>query len=258
MFCSAQSVAEGRRKSVPTDDLLEVIDQYCSVLRKALHKVPTRERDDIVEEVRSHIVERIDEEREPNRRVLAEIIKAVGEPDRLASEYETQVILQRAAVSRSPWLLLRATLRWAMTGVAGVIAFTVTLVGYGLTAVFLLAALLKPFFPSRIGLWLRPEHTLSFGYWNGQLVGTEVYGISVRSPASLSLFGTIGATTGPVRELLGYWLIPVSILCAVFFFLVTTLFAKWLIRRSSRKKQIGSTRCSNGIKEFALGRGGRP
>lgn len=220
---------------MPMNNVVEAIDQYCSRLWKALHKVPTPERDEIVREVRSHILERVEAEPNVTEDILAGIFRAVGEPGELASEYRTQAILSRATRSRSPWLLLRATMRWAASSVGGVVAFLATLVGYGCAVVFVVCALLKPVFPSRIGLWLAPEQTLSFGYWNGRLSGTEIYGISVRPPASFAL-GTLSATDGPVRELLGMWLIPVGVLCGALFFVATTIVARWLIRRFVRRK----------------------
>lgn len=220
---------------MPVNNLGETIDQYCSRLCKALHRVPTPERDEIVREVRSHILERVEAEGNVTEDILAEILRAVGDPKELASEYKTQAILRRATRSKSPWLLLRATLRWAATSVAGTVAFLATVAGYGCAAVFLVCASLKPFFPSRIGLWLAPEQTLSFGYWNGRLSSTEIYGISVRPPASFAL-GTLSATNGPVRELLGMWLIPIGVLFGALFFVATTIVARWLIRRFVRGK----------------------
>lgn len=167
---------------------------------------------------------------------LDQSLRAVGDPKELASEYRTQTILRQATRTRVPWVLLRATLRWGATSVAGFVAFLATVVGYGCAAVFLFCALLKPLFPSWIGLWLTPQHMLSFGYWNGRLSGAELYGISVRPPVSFVL-GTLGPTDGPVRELLGVWFIPVGILCGALCLLGTSVLARWLIRKFSRRKK---------------------
>lgn len=213
-----------------TDDVVEAIDRYCSRLGKALHGAPPSERDEIVAEVRSHILERAEAEGEVTTEVLTEILGAVGDPLELGSEYTTYAMLRQAARSRSPWRLLRATARRARTGVAGLVAFLATGVGYGCVVVFLLGAVLKPVFPSRIGLWLAPQRTLSFGYWNGRLEGAETFGISVRPPLSFVL-GTLGPTDGPIRELLGIWLIPIAVVLGVLLFVATTFFARWVIGR---------------------------
>jgi len=211
------------------------IKQYLVRLRKALGDVPSTERDEIVEEIRSHILERIEAQEPATEQVVNEILRAVGDPKELASQYKTEALLRRARTSQSPLLLLRTTLRWAMSGLAGVIAFLVTAVGYGCAAVCYLCALLKPVFPARIGLWLGPEHTMTMGYWNGRISATEVYGIAVRPPASFAL-GTLSATEGPVRELLGPWLFPVTLLFGVVFLMATTRFARWFIGKFGQRR----------------------
>lgn len=114
-------------------------------------------------------------------------------------------------------------------------AYTASLM-YGCGMVFFLCGCLKPIVPSRIGLWLAADHTICFGYWNGHLSGTELYGISVRPPVDFVL-GTLGPTEGPVRELLGAWLSSVAVLCGVLCFLATSLIARWFIKRFSQKKK---------------------
>jgi uncharacterized membrane protein len=152
---------------MPDADVVDAIDEYCNRLRNALHKVPSPERDEIVREVRGHIFERVEAEPVVTKPVLTGILRAVGDPKELASEYRTQAALRQATSSRSPWVLLGATLRWAATSAVGVLAFLATMIGYGCAMVFFLCAFLKPIFPSRIGLWLAPHHTVCFGYWNG-------------------------------------------------------------------------------------------
>jgi hypothetical protein len=110
------------------------------------------------------------------------------------------------------------------------VAFLITVAGYGCAAVFAGSAFLKPMFPSRIGLWLQPHNALTFGYWDGRGINTEVYGVSVQAPASFVL-GTLGPTDGPVKELLGPWLVPIGIVFGVFLLLGTTVFVRWFIRR---------------------------
>lgn len=225
-----------------TNSATESVNEYCQRLWKALHKLPNQERDDFIREVRSHILERLDAEPEVTADVLAEIFRAVGEPKELATEYRTQAMLREATRADAPWVLrpwvlLRATLRWGVTSIVGLVAFLVTVIGYGCTVVFYLCALLKPFFPTHIGLWLTAQHTLSLGYWNGRFSGSEVYGISMRPPYSFVLVGTLGPTDGPVRELLGNWLIAVCFLCGALFFLATSMFVRWFIARFSRRKK---------------------
>jgi uncharacterized membrane protein len=215
---------------------VDPVDQYCNRLLKALRKMPASEREETVKEVRSHILDRIEAEPEMTDQILTEILRSVGDPKELAAEYRTHALLRHATYSRSPLVLLRATLRWGAKSVTGFVAFLAATIGYGCALVFLLSAFLKPIFPSRIGVWLAARHTICFGYWNGGVSKTELYGISVRPPVSFVL-GTLGPTDGPVRELLGAWLSPVGVFCGVTCFLATSLIVRSLVRRFSQKKE---------------------
>jgi uncharacterized membrane protein len=217
-----------------TDSAVRQIDEYLASLHKALGKLPPQARDDITKEIRSHILERVEEEGRVTEQTVNEVLRAMGDAREFASQYRTQAVLRRATTSKSPWTLLRATARSATTGLAGVVAFTATIAGYGCALVAYLCALLKPILPSHIGLWLGPEHTLTLGYRASRLAA-ETYGISVRPPASFVL-GTLSATHGPAQELLGPWLFPVTLLLGVLLVFVTTRFARWSIRRFAQRK----------------------
>jgi hypothetical protein len=113
-------------------------------------------------------VQRVEAEPELTAEVLAGIFRAVGEPKALAAEYQTQAMLRAATHSNLPWVLrpyvlLRTTLRWGVTSIAGMVAFLFTIIGYGCAVVFYLCALLKPAFPTHIGLWSAAQHTLTLG-----------------------------------------------------------------------------------------------
>jgi len=212
------------------------INQYLERMRKALNALPSADRDEIVEEIRSHILERMEAEGHTSEQSIREILQAVGDPDELASEYKTEAMLRRAVTSISPWVLLRSMMRWAMTGFAGFIAFVLTLTGYACAAVCYLCGLLKPVFPTHIGLWLTPDHMITLGYRAGNL-SPRMYGISVKPPISFVL-GTLGPAEGPARELLGPWLFPFTLLCGVIFVFVTTRFARWLIKKFGQRKSL--------------------
>jgi hypothetical protein len=215
---------------VAADSVLAAVDHYLARLETAFDHMPSVERDEMIQEVRSHLLERIEAEPHVTERGVKEILRAFGDPAELASQHKTGTMLRRAVASRSPWVLLRSTLRWATTSTIGLIAFLVMVTGYGSAAVCYLSVFLKPLFPTRIGLWLRPENTVTLGYWDGRFSGTEAYGISVRPPVSFVL-GTLGPTDGPVRELLGPWLLPLGLLCGGLLVIATTLLTRWFIGR---------------------------
>jgi hypothetical protein len=127
-----------------TDSAVRQIDEYLASLHKALGKLPPQARDDITKEIRSHILERVEEEGRVTEQTVNEVLRAMGDAREFASQYRTQAVLRRATTSKSPWTLLRATARSATTGLAGVVAFTATIAGYGCALVAYLCALLKP------------------------------------------------------------------------------------------------------------------
>jgi len=181
------------------------MNDYLAHLRKSLTGMALAEREDIVEEIRMHIRERCGD---PQTRV-EEILAGLGPADELAQQYRTGLLVQKARHSVSPLVILRATLRWATTGVEGFVVFIIALWGYGMGVAFLLLALLKPFLPQYTGLW----------------VGPGEFSFAVRMGA------TMKAPAPPVHELLGWWLIPVCLVLGSLSLAGTTKLIQFLLRR---------------------------
>jgi uncharacterized membrane protein len=181
------------------------ISNYLARLRASLIGMTVSEREDIVEEIRMHIRERSSDPPSSLDAVLA----GLGSPELLAEQYRTGLLVQRARSSRSPFLILRAALRWATTGVEGFIVFLIAVVGYATGGAFLLLALLKPVFPQYTGLWVGPnEFSLSFRM-----------GATMTNPPP------------PVHEVLGWWLIPVCLVVGSLSLALTTQLLQFLFRR---------------------------
>jgi uncharacterized membrane protein len=222
------------------NDISARIDAYVADFRAAMGEIPVAEREEMLQEIRSHIVERVQAEGEVTEYRLNQILGSVGDPRQLASQYKTEAMLRSATRSISPLVLLRATFRWATTGIVGVVALLIAVFGYGAAATCALCLLLKPLFPSRVGLWLSPQHTVTLGYWNGQITGTEIYGFAFRPPFNVVL-GTLTSTNGPVREILGPWIYAVSLLGALLLLIGTTYFIRWFIRQVGPRRSRSST-----------------
>ena len=215
-----------------SDSDRQAIDAYLLRLRRGLRRLPAAEREEVVAEIHGHVLERLEARGDEGGGAVAQVLCAVGDPDRLGAQYETDALLRRAAGSRSPWLLLRATTSWARRGVRGIGALLLAVAGYGVALVCYASAVAKPVFPSRIGMWLSPGSTVTVGYWSGRLP-SELIGLSVRPPASLIVLGTFGPTQGPVRELLGLWLIPAGIVAGFLCAFATTWCLRKLIARAA-------------------------
>jgi uncharacterized membrane protein len=81
----------------------EQIENYLAGLDEALRGVRREERDEIVKEIRTHILDSLPHDPQAP---VEPILAALGAPERLAEHYRTEFLLTQASYSFSPWLLL--------------------------------------------------------------------------------------------------------------------------------------------------------
>jgi hypothetical protein len=199
------------------------MEMYLRRLRACLCGLGQREIDEIVGELRSHILDKAVTGRELTAAGVEDALAALGTPERLASEYMTQDLLARAEVTRSPLRIIDALLRWATLSLGGFFVLLLSVTGYFLAGVFLLCALLKPFHPHTAGLWFIPDTS-------GDLQ------ISLR-------LGFVGApATG--HDVLGWWIVPIGLTIACALVVLTTRFAL-LCTRQYRCSRSLSPRLAN-------------
>jgi len=206
-------------------DAEQEIDAYLTKLRARLRGINEQDVRDIVEELRSHILDKMGTGEVTTAAVVA-TLAALGSPEELASEYMTDNLLTRAEVSRSPLRLLESLFRWASLSIAGFFAFMGSVVGYLLGVTLILCALLKPVHPQTAGLWILQA-------------GTDDLMISLR-------LGFGNAPTGG-KELLGWWIVPLGLLVGCGLVMLTTRFGLWCVRqyRKSRVFPPGQARLKN-------------
>lgn len=177
------------------------VETYLRKLNAALDGLAPSEKDEILREIRGHILE--SSERSTDREgAIDRVLKMLGTPEELAERYSTECLFARASHSFSPWLLLRTCWRWAMLGLKGTMAFLIALFGYGMALGATISIFLKPFMPTRVGMW------------SGS--GSFVIGVSDK-PAT--------------HELLGQWFIPVMAIFAFGIAIGTTHALRWMIRK---------------------------
>jgi uncharacterized membrane protein len=198
------------------DDAQQRIDAYLAKLRGQLRGFDDAEVRELVDEVRSHIADKLalsePTTRAANVAAVDAALAALGTAEELASQYVTDNLLARAEVSRSPLQILKSLFRWASLSIAGFCVLLGSLIGYLAGIVFLLCALLKPFHPHTAGLWIIPDGA----------VDVEV---------SLRLgFGSIPAG----REVLGWWIAPLGLVAGFGLVMLTTRYAVWSARRYRR------------------------
>ena len=196
-------------------DAQQRIEAYLSRLRARLRGMNDEDAHDIVEELRSHIVDKATASGDVTPAGVDAALAALGSPEALASQYMTDELLARAEVSRSPVRILESLFRWASLSVAGFFALLGALVGYFLGVVFILCAVLKPFHPQTAGLWVIPD-------------GPDDFMISLQ----------LGFGIAPVggKEVLGWWIVPVGLVAGCGLVMLTTRFALWCVRQYRRSR----------------------
>jgi hypothetical protein len=206
---------------VVTADSQQRIDAYITKLRRRLRGINEQDIQEIVQELRSHILDKTKIAGEGNTDDnVGKTLDALGSPEQLAGEYLTDNLLARAEVSRSPARILGALFRWASLSIAGFLVFLSSIVGYFIGAAFVLSALLKPIHPQTAGLWVYPT-------------GGEGTTISLR----------LGFGSAPLdgRDVLGWWIVPIGLVLGCGLVMLTSRFALWCVRhfRHSRMSPRG-------------------
>ncbi len=188
------------------------LDCYLDQVRRHLHGLPKTEIEEIVAELRSHVLDKVTGTPTPARVEAA--IEALGSPRDVARFNLTERVVADLEVNRSPLRVLRAVVRLAGLSVYGLFALLVSFTGYAAASGFLLAAVMKPFRPEHAGLWRIPRPDGSFDY-------------------------SIGATNAPAGyELLGWWMIPVGLVVGLLLAWLTWRFGLFSVRlmgRSARR-----------------------
>jgi hypothetical protein len=196
------------------DEAQQKIDAYLNRIRGRLRGLPAEERREILEELRSHLLEKAVAGGMTGGAVDA-ALESLGSPEELAREYVTDELLARAEVSRSPLRILDSLFRWASLSIAGFLVLLGSVTGYLLGVVFLLVAALKPFHPETAGVWASRD-----------------------ASGDLSLSVHMGFGYAPLvgREVLGWWIVPLGLLAGCLLLILTTRFGLWCVRfyRKSR------------------------
>jgi uncharacterized membrane protein len=190
-------------------DPAQKIELYLKQVRSGLRNLPEPQVADILQELRSHVLERAQSNGTLSDTATDAALQALGSPQEVASLYVAENFMARAESSRTPCMVLRGVFLWAMLSLKGFLVFAVCLIGYAFGASCFIAALAKPFNPQAVGLWLTDQNSFSL---------------------------MLGMTDSPRHghELLGWFLIPIGCFLGGGTILLTTHFGLWCIRRFRR------------------------
>lgn len=182
------------------------LESYLNALRKNLRGLEREEIDEIVRELRSHIVEKATAEGGFTPSTVSSVLTRLGDPRELAAQYLADNLLGKPRFRRSPLRMITLLFRWASLSLAGILIFFTAVAGYFIGVSLVLCGLLKAIHPHTAGIW--SSHDAS-----GDLA------ISVR----------LGFGSAPVgaKEVLGWWIIPIGILVGAGLVMLTT---KWTLR----------------------------
>ena len=190
----------------------KTIDTYLSALRRRLSELRDEDVNDIVEEIRAHILDKTSGGTAGND--VAATLAALGTPEELAARYRSDELLQRAQITRSPLTRLHGLFRWATLSIVGFIVFFVSVFGYALGGGLVIMAGLKVLWPHQTGLWktVYPDGTwgLSFSFSSGN------------APAG--------------HELLGWWSLPICLILGTGLLFLTFRFGSWSLRKFWRPR----------------------
>jgi len=181
----------------------EQVEIYLAKLREQLGGLPADDVEEILRELRGHIAERVAQsDSKRNAAPVDAVLRQLGTPEQIGSLYRADALAAHARASFSPSLIIQATIRWATRTAVGFLAFLAGMVGYALGVALIVCAILKPFFPADVGLWISRH---------GMVLGAEL-------PRPHG------------HELLGWWIIPYGLGFGLAFILGTTVLLRWLLR----------------------------
>jgi hypothetical protein len=197
------------------------VNGYLFVLERSLKTfLPIEVVRDAVREIESHLGERIaGSDGSPNEReALERILLELGPPLHVARAYSAERIVDEAIATERVVPMLRAVWHLAVTTLIGFGAALGILIGYLVGLSFLALAILKPVFPSNVGVWVRTGH---------ESLRTEF-------PWRLGAQFPIPANEHVVA---GYWVIPICLFLGLLVLVVnhrgTVKFLHWWKGRAS-------------------------
>jgi uncharacterized membrane protein len=131
-----------------------MVENYFVRLDSRLGGLPRARRQDFLLELRAHVMDKLSQVAVVTEADCKSVLDAMGTPDEIARQYRMEFLLKHSSWNLSPVTVLRTLLRWTLAGVQGYLVFLVAMIGYVFAACFYITALLKPFFPHNIGMYV--------------------------------------------------------------------------------------------------------
>jgi len=176
-------------------------EKFLKQLRQGLGSLPPQEREEIVAELRTHLLDR-------QAQGKTDLLWGFETAEDLASTFVSENALRGALAQGTSWALGRALLISARDSIVTFLLFLPLVLLHVCAFVLVLAAALKPFMPKQIGLWVG-EGNLYVGFNSGD--------------------------NRAVHEILGWWGVPVLAIAGIFLFWISNQVMRALARRRLRR-----------------------
>lgn len=168
-----------------------LITDYVRRLRWSLQAIPAEDRAGLTREIESHLTDSL----AAGPDALDAALAAMGPPHALAARYVQEFLLAGALGDDRPTPLIRAMLVRSGRSAAAFGALLGALLLYIFALCFAAVALMKPLFPSHVGLWWLPQGS--------------AFGILADPPAT--------------PETMGLWVVPLALAVALACYALATL-----------------------------------
>lgn len=185
------------------------VEAYLAELRRRLRGMKSDDADEVIQELRGHILDRLAAAPPSAADVHATLAK-LGAPAELAPHYIASYFARRAEVSRSSLSIVQSLFHWASLSIAGCGALVGAITGYFLGGALVLCAASKPFHMLTAGLWAYPD-----------VAGDTTYSLRLG----------FGQPPPGAHDVLGWTVVPLGLVFGCALVVLTTRMALWLMRQ---------------------------
>ena len=204
-----------------------LLEEYLERIRKILKPLTAEEKEEIVLEIKGHILESltlIKEEKDEVKNLKA-VLEKLGDPEDYAPGFVTDYILEKGVKEKSIGLIFQGLLRWGFSTITGFVSVIFFFTLYLLSFSLVIIGILKPFFPKDIGLFVKGESFEGLGY--------------IKNVSSVP----------QIKEELGYAFIPMAIILGILIFFVAT----WLLKKTIKLRWKLSKNLKNRLEDKSRG-----
>ena len=186
----------------------KIYNDYMKRVNKVTNSLSIENQNDIYMEINSHIYESLKNKKNKNEvELILDIIERLGIPEEILKPLVADKKLEEATKTFNPIHIFKALILNFTNGISYVIFFILYLLLFGF--VFLIFA--KIIYPAEVGMFTLNNKIVAMGYINME-------------------------DNQNVKEILGNWFIPFTLICIIVFYFLITFLLKF--KKSIHKQKI--------------------